>query len=66
MDKKKYIAPQTSVCVMENILFQSFSVIQKTGTTEKNIDGGLVVEDKDPDGNTNGSWYDDSNNWGGD
>lgn len=46
MDKKKYITPQTRACVMENILYQSFSVLQKDGTTTQNIGGGPVVETK--------------------
>ena len=66
MDKKKYIAPQTRVCVMENILYQSFSVFHKNGTTTQNIDGGLVIEDKNPDGKTDGSWFDNPDNWGDD
>ncbi len=66
MDKKKYIAPQTRVCVMENILYQSFSVLQKNGTTTQNIGGGPVVEKTDPDGNTDGSWFNNTDNWGGD
>ena len=55
MDKKKYIAPQTRVCVMENILYQSFSVFHKNGTTTQNIGGGPVVEKTDPAGKTDGS-----------
>lgn len=51
---------------MENILYQSFSVFQKNGTTTQNIDGGLVIEDKNPDGKTDGSWFDNPDNWGGD
>ena len=66
MKKNKYIAPQTRTCVMESILYQSFSVYQKNGTTTQNIGGGLVIEDKNPDGNTDGSWFNNTDNWGGD
>ena len=51
---------------MENILYQSFSVVQKNGTTTQNIGGGPVVETTDPDGKTDGSWFDNPDNWGGD
>ncbi|MDD6199579.1 MAG: hypothetical protein PUB38_10935 [Prevotella sp.] len=66
MKKKKYIAPQIRALVMERILFSSYSVEQMNGTTTKKIDGGLVIEDKDPDGKTDGNWFENTDNWGGD
>lgn len=66
MDKKKYIAPETCVYVTEEVMFQSFSVVKDNGTTKEKIDGGLVIEDKDPDGGTDGNWFDNPDNWGGD
>ena len=66
MKKKIYIAPKTVSYEVENVLYQSFSVVTKTDSGEKIIDQGPVVEDKDPDGLTNGSWFDRYENWGGD
>ena len=66
MEKKKYIAPETCVYVTEEVMFQSFSVVKDNGTTKEKVDGGLVIEDKDPDGKTDGSWFDNTDNWGGD
>lgn len=66
MKKKKYIAPQIRALVMENVLYQTYSVYQEDGATTNRIDGGLVIEEKDPDGKTDGSWFENTDNWGGD
>lgn len=67
MKKKKiYVTPQAHAHEIENILYQAFSVRQKTDTGENIVDIGPVIEDKDPDGNTDFGWFDRQENWGGD
>lgn len=71
--KKKYVKPSTTVVVMEDVCrFTSFSVIKgNSNGTEKAsdeiIDNGKVYENPDKNyGGLDDSWFDNSNNWGGD
>lgn len=71
--KKKYVKPTTTVVVMEDVCrFISFSVIKgNSNGTEKAsdeiIDNGKVYENPDKNyGGLDDSWFDNSDNWGGD
>jgi len=72
--KRNYMQPTTDLLVLQEVCtFTSYSV-QKgnsdgTQPTDKyeQIDIGNVYDDgTNPSGNKDDSWYDDSNNWGGD
>ncbi len=72
--KKYYYQPHTDRIVLPEICtFNSYSVIRGNNDGSKptdnyeQIDIGNVYDDgTNPGGNKNDSWYDDSNNWGGD
>lgn len=66
MKKNIYITPKIVTYEVENVLFQSFSVRRMNNEKKEEIvDGGPVVEGEDPDGNTDGKWFDNPGNWGG-
>lgn len=71
--KKKYVKPSTTVVVMEDVCrFPSFSVIKGNSngtakTSDEIIDNGKVYDhDNFSYGNLKDTWFDNSDNWGGD
>ncbi len=63
--KKQYKKPDIKLVTIANELcFTQASVIDSTtGETTDHFD---VNEDKDPGNSSDGSWYDNTDNWGGD
>ena len=72
--RKNYMQPTTDLLVLHDVCtFTSYSVQKGNNDgskpTDKHepIDIGKVYDDgTNPGGTKNDSWYDDSNNWGGD
>lgn len=71
--KKKYVKPSTTVVVMEDVCrLNSFSVSKGNSNgsakaSDEIIDNGKVYENPDKNyGGLDDSWFDKSDNWGGD
>ncbi len=72
--RKQYIHPSTDLIVLQDVCtFTSYSVLKgnSNGTSPTNpseqIDIGKVYDDgTTPNGDKDNSWYDNSENWGGD
>lgn len=65
--KNKYLKPETRMVIINENLCEAglnnASVRDYTGQTT--IDRFDVNENKNPGGNNDNSWYDDTDNWGG-
>ena len=63
--KKKYVAPQIQAITVKDDLCGLTTASVKSSTSDTTIDNFDVHESKDPD-DSEGSWYDNTDNWGGD